>query len=163
LRKQPIFGCGMSIRSGSMMRHVLGTKASCSPVSSSPYQHILAISHLQPVICALHQVVLRLLNQTALPRLKQFFSGGKSVQHQTPPCYYSSMYLDAGKGWKLSPIAYLTRTMQLASKQDAIWGLGLILMDVFCHFHVVLSTYMYSSATHTLLTFTFVTNSINFH
>ena len=96
---QPIFGCGMSIRSGSMMRHVLGTKASCSPVSSSPYQHILAISHLQPVICALHQVVLRLLNQTALPRLKQFFSGGKSVQHQTPPCYYSSMYLDAGKGW----------------------------------------------------------------
>ena len=95
---QPIFGCGMSIRSGSMMRHVLGTKASCSPVSSSPYQHILAISHLQPVICALHQVVLRLLNQTALPRLKQFFSGGKSVQHQTPPCYCSSMYLDAGKG-----------------------------------------------------------------
>jgi hypothetical protein len=51
-------------------------------------------------------------------------------------------------------------TMQLALKQNAILRLGLILMDVFCLFRVVLSTY-YSPATHIHLTFTSTTTAIH--
>ena len=39
-------------------------------------------------------------------------------------------------------------TMQLALKQNAILGLGLILMDVFCLFRVVLSTYLLTCHSH---------------